>query len=343
MKNKCYTSLTILMITVLLLAGCGRGKNFDASSGETEAAQIVDEASGYNGSENGYEEAKEAAAMDTEAAAAEEDSGEGGSSAPMLSEQDLSSRKLIKTVSLTMQTRAFDALKQQLEESIASYGGYIENSSYDAPGGQSYRYYYLCVRIPSANLDAFVNKAGELGTITNKSENVRDVTLDYVDKAAYKESLQTEYERVMELLAQAKDLEQILALESKLSELRYEINSYESQLRTYDNQIDYSTVNINISEVEYEKEMSDSVGSRISSGFRGSLFAVRNFFVNTFVFLVSNLPVLVLLAAVILLAVILWKKGRNKFHRKASEKQEKQQNMPEMNAQKEDPQKEDPS
>ena len=242
-----------------------------------------------------------------------------------------------------MQTRTFDTLKQQLEESIASCGGYIENSSYDAPGGQNCRYYYLCVRIPSKELDAFVNKAGELGTITNKSENVRDVTLDYVDKTAYKESLQTEYERVMELLAQAKNLDQILALESKLSELRYEINSYESQLRTYDNQIDYSTVNINISEVEYEKEMSDTVGSRISSGFRGSLFAVRNFFVNTFVFLVSNLPVLVLLAAVILLAVFLWKKGRKRFRRNVSEEPEIQPSATEIKAKKEDPQKEDPS
>ena len=357
MKNKYYTSLrncakrqvifarflTILLTIVLLLTGCGRGKNFDASSGETEAAQIVDEASGYSGSENGYEEAKEAAAMDTEAAATEEYSGEDGPSAQKLSEKDLSSRKLIKTVSLTMQTRTFDTLKQQLEESIASCGGYIENSSYDAPGGQNCRYYYLCVRIPSKELDAFVNKAGELGTITNKSENVRDVTLDYVDKTAYKESLQTEYERVMELLAQAKNLDQILALESKLSELRYEINSYESQLRIYDNQIDYSTVNINISEVEYEKEMSDTVGSRISSGFRGSLFAVRNFFVNTFVFLVSNLPVLVLLAAGILLAVFLWKKGRKRFRRNASEEPEIQPSATEIKAKKEDPQKEDPS
>lgn len=326
MKNKFYTLLMILMIAALLLTGCGRGKGLDTSSGETEAAQIAaDTDSGFNG----FEKTQEAAVLDTEAAA-EDSSGEGGQSAREFSEQGLSSRKLIKTVSLTMQTRTFDSLKQQLEESIASFGGYIENSSYDAPGGQSFRYYHICVRIPSKDLDAFVNKAGELGTITNKSENVQDVTLDYVDKTAYKESLQTEYERVMELLAQAKDLDQILALESKLSELRYEINSYESQLRTYDNQIDYSTVNINISEVEYEKEMSDSVGSRISSGFRSSLFAVRDFFVNTFVFLVSSLPVLVLLAAAIIAAVMILKKGR-RFRRKALEEKEERREMKEHN------------
>lgn len=203
MKRKSHNLLILFLITVLVLSGCG-AKGYDSASGEREAAQIVD----------------------AEASIPEEGAGEGNSSSPEISGQDLSSRKLIKTVSLTMETRTFDTLKKQLEDSIASFGGYVEQSSYDAPGGQSYRYYYLCVRIPSEHLDDFVNKAGKLGTITNQSESVQDVTLDYVDKTAYKDSLRTEYERVMELLEQAKDLEQILALESKLSDLRYEINSF---------------------------------------------------------------------------------------------------------------------
>ena len=168
----------------------------------------------------------------------------------------------------------------------------------------------MCIRdrIPSDKLDSFTEKTGELGQVTNKSENVEDVTLDYVDKTAYKESLQVEYDRVMELLEEAKDLEQILALESKLSQLRYEINSYESQLRTYDNLIDYSTVDIYISEVEYEQESNDTIGNRISNGFRSSLYGVRDFFVNLFVWLVSNLPVLLLLGGVAGLLVFLIKK-----------------------------------
>lgn len=326
MKRKSHNLLILFLITVLILSGCG-AKGYDSASGGTEAAQIVADAD--SGFQNNSGETKEMSAVDAEASVPEEGAGEGNSSSPEISGQDLSSRKLIKTVSLTMETRTFDTLKKQLEDSIASFGGYVEQSSYDAPGGQSYRYYYLCVRIPSEHLDDFVSKAGKLGTITNQSESVQDVTLDYVDKTAYKDSLRTEYERVMELLEQAKDLEQILALESKLSDLRYEINSYESQLRTYDNQIDYSTVNINIREVEYEKETSDTVGSRIKGGFRNSLYGVRDFFVNSFVFLVSNLPVLVLLAAAAALAVLFLKKGRKRFWKKALKDENDSREVPE--------------
>ena len=80
---------------------------------------------------------------------------------------------------------------------------------------------------------------------------------------------------------------------------------------------EYSTVDINIREVEYEKETSDTIGSRIKGGFRNSLYGVRDFFVNSFVFLVSNLPVLVLLAASAALAVLFLKKGRKLFRKKA--------------------------
>lgn len=311
MKSKYFKILIFLTSAALLLAGCGK-KGFDTSAGDTEAAQIVSDSSMDNGYNSYTEAAQETGAMDMAAEATEDIAAEEKASAPEVSEKDLSSRKLIKTVSLSMETRTFDTLKNQIEESISSFGGYIESSSYDAPqGSRQYRYYYLCVRIPAENLDDFVGKAGELGTITNKSENVEDVTLEYVDKTAYKDSLKTEYERVMELLEKATDLEQILALESKLSELRYEINSYESQLRTLDNQIDYSTVNISISEVEYEQETDDTISSRISNGFKSSLFAVRDFFVNTFVFLISNLPVLLLLAIVAVLVVIGIKKRKS--------------------------------
>lgn len=329
MKKKNFKILVILLLASLLLAGCGK-KGFDTSSGETEAAQIVSDSSMDNGYNSYTEAARETGVMDMAAKATEDIAAEEKASASEVSEKDLLSRKLIKTVSLSMETRTFDTLKNQIEESISSFGGYIESSSYDAPqGSRQYRYYHLCVRIPAENLDDFVGKAGELGTITNKSENVEDVTLDYVDKTAYKDSLKTEYERVMELLEKATDLEQILALESKLSELRYEINSYESQLRALDNQIDYSTVNISISEVEYEQETDDTVSSRISNGFKNSLFAVRDFFVNAFVFLVSNLPVLLLLAIVVILVVIGIKKGKAKFRKRTSKKNpEKEEKQP---------------
>ena len=311
MKKKTKITLTAALSLLLLLSGCGGSA--DKSSSATAASQAYDASAAYDNGWSGEiaEESSEYGTTDMKYDNAEYDDateGSGGdpSSAASASTNDLSNRKLIKNVSLSLETEDFDTMKSSMEESISTYGGYIEYSSFDAPQGTyRLRYYSITARVPAEKLDEFVAAAGNLGTLTNKSENVQDVTLDYVDKTAYKESLHVEYDRVTELLEQADDLDQILALESKLSQLRYEINSYESQLRTYDNLISYSTVDIYISEVEHETAVSNTIGSRISSGFSSSLYAVRDFFVDLFVFLIANLPVLLVWAVIIILAVLL--------------------------------------
>lgn len=319
MKHGSIKAMALSVAMVLLLGGCGSAAEKAEVTADQESSinTMAADAGGWN----------EKAEIATEDMAPQEAGVDSGAAEEMgeqesLWEKDLSSRKLIKTVSLSMETKAFDQMKQKMEEAVTSYGGYIEYSSFDDSQMEGmYRFYSITVRIPSEKLETFVSEAGKLGVVTNKTENVEDVTLDYVDKTAYKEALQVEYDRVMELLEEAKDLEQILALESKLSQLRYEINSYESQLRTYDNLIDYSTVNIYISEVEYEQQTENSIGSRISNGFRSSLYQVRDFFVNLFVWLVSNLPVLILVGIAVAVVVILGKKyWRKRKNRRKKEK-----------------------
>lgn len=300
MKRNNFKKLALLLACILLLAGCGGSSPKSADSmamkttESTSAAGWADDAM-VEESKAEYGEAEEPSA--TEESTAESP------------DNDLANRKLIKTVYLDMQTEDFDSLKSNLEETIKSNGGYIESSYLNTPKSEySYRSYDLTIRIPADKLDSFIETIGSLGYITSKNETIEDVTLTYVDMTAYKEAMETEYEKVLELLENATELDQILVLESKLSELRYEINSYESRLRTYDNLIDYSTVHIYVNEVKYAIETEDTIGSRISSGFLSSLYSVRDFFVDLFVALISNLPVLVVLAAFIGILILIIRK-----------------------------------
>ena len=70
-----------------------------------------------------------------------------------------------------------------------------------------------------------------------------------MDTEARISSLQTEYDRLLELLAQAESVDSLISLEARLSDVRYQLESYKSQLRTYDNLVDYSTVSISVSQV----------------------------------------------------------------------------------------------
>lgn len=220
-------------------------------------------------------------------------------------------RKLIKNVDLSVETKEYDKLLVNLENEINAIGGYMESfNSYN--GGyydKSGRNADIVARIPASKLDAFVNKVGEEANITNRSESVEDVTLRYVDMAAHKKMLQEEQERLLELLETAGSLEDIIVIESRLSEVRYQIESMESQLRTMDNQVDYSTVRIGINEVkELTPVVEKSTWDRISEGFSKSLKDIGKGFVEFFIGFIIYLPYIILMIAfaLIVLAVTLF-------------------------------------
>ena len=67
---------------------------------------------------------------------------------------------------------------------------------------------------------------------------------------SHKKALLAEQESLLSMMEQAESIEDIIAINEQLTDVRYQIESMESQLRTYDNQVDYSTVNLYIDEVE---------------------------------------------------------------------------------------------
>lgn len=227
-----------------------------------------------------------------------------------------SSRKLIRTKSVTVETKNLDKSLEKINTAIDTFGAYVEHSTLDSPSYVSEyddkRTYTMTIRVPEDKLDAFMNQLDSTGTVTSATESTEDVTLQYTDIEAHKKALKTEYDRVMELLDKAETMDQILALESKLSDLRYQIDSYESQLKVMDNQITYSTVSLTLKEVEYEKDADTSYGTRIVNAFKDGIHDVKSGLADFSVWLVLVFPSLVVLGIVIAILVAIgraiWKK-----------------------------------
>lgn len=221
-----------------------------------------------------------------------------------------SGRKLIRTVNLSMETLEFESFVSALQKAVAETGGYIENSDIS---GNSYnyssnRYASFTCRIPSAKLDGFLSTVGGIGNVTSSYENQDDVTLSYVDTEARVASLQTEYDRLLELLSKAENIDSVIALEQRLSDVRYQLESYKSQLRTYDNLVDYSTVTISASEVQRVTSPEEkSVWARISTDFSDNLYDVGTGLVDFFVWFVSATPYFAVLAVIALIIVLIVK------------------------------------
>ncbi len=234
---------------------------------------------------------------------------------------DLSNRKLIKNLHMSMQTKTFDEFLSNLKIAINKYEGYIENSEI---GGNSYyssgnRYATYVIKIPEKSLEEFKSLISDLGKVVTSSENIQDVTLDYVDTESHIKALKTEQESLLELMKKAENLTDIIALQNRLTEVRYELESYESRLKTYDNLISYSTINLNITEVERVSDNeSGSVWEEIKNNLSDSLYNIKSFFRNFFVSFVSSLPYLLVVALVVYLIFVLSRIIIRKYNNKKS-------------------------
>lgn len=237
-------------------------------------------------------------------------------------------RKLIKTVNMNVETQEYDTLMFSLENRINELGGYIENlESYNGSsyGGQVKRNATMTVRIPQANLSDFVSSVSDLANIVRRTENVEDVTLSYVDLKSHKEALQVEHDRLLELLERAETLEDIITLENRLTSIRYQIERMESQLRTYDDKVDFSTVYLRIDEVKiYTPVKEDTPWERMVKGFSESLEDIRDGFVNFGIWVVINSPYLLIWGVVIAVIVLVIRKKLKKRKEKKAEKKAQQ-------------------
>lgn len=299
------------VVMAMLLSGCGSS---GVKRNDTAASYAVAEDTAAYDYDGGYMLNNSAAAA-TEEAAEYEDVAEPAEGAAEVPNDALAGRKLIRTVNMNVETEQFDALVPNLQNQVTALGGYIEdmssysrndNYSSDYIGTKYLRYASMTVRIPQQNLDAFLNEVGEQSNIVSRSESVTDVTLQYVDLESHKKALTTEQSRLLELMEQAQSVEDIITIEGRLSEVRYQIESMEFQLRTYDNQIDYSTVYLSIDEVErYTPTEEITTGERVRNGFMDSVRGVGRGIGNFAIWFVINLPYLTVWAVIIIIIVLI--------------------------------------
>lgn len=282
------------MFAVLLLGGCGAKSEMmeSAKPGFTQATDEMYKSDwGFSNNAGGQE-------FNTEQEYPGKEETEAYQSA---------SEKLIRTITMRVQTKEFETLLSYLEARVPEVGGYIQYSQ--IYGGDTeysgYRSAELTLRIPQNSLDPFVSGISENASVVYKTENARNVALEYADTEAHLKALQIEQERFLELLGKAESLDTIITLERHLTDLRYEIESYAAKLRVYDNQVSYSTVSLEISEVKRTTtaDPDPSLLTRMKEGFINTFYNVQDGAGNFLVWLVTNLLYLLIFGAVIIVAV----------------------------------------
>ena len=331
MKRSYKTISAIVLAAALLLSGCSensssRRRDREESANEpvvTELASVRSEDANYlNGMTYDYdyeyaaEEAYDAAPMDAGAGS----TSVGSQEVTVDPGSATTDRMLIRYVTISCETLNFTEFTSNIESRIAQMGGYIESKTFSGTGNAGdLRTASYTIRLTSEDLDELVGTIGNASIITSSNENTEDVTLSYADTQARVESLRTEQETLNNLLAQADDLDIILQLQNELTYVRYQIESYESQLRVLENLSSYSTLTLHVSEVLEEVEPEEphvkTFGEKVSESFHNGLEEAKEYFQDLAIDAAGNViplsvTIVLIIAAVITVVVVIKKRKR---------------------------------
>lgn len=234
-----------------------------------------------------------------------------------------SSRLVIKTVNLTMQTLEFDKGVDDIESVVLAYEGFMQDSyvqgksMFEKHGTRSASF---TIRIPSERLDVFVNEMSQKYNVIDKRQSGEDITDSYYDTDARLKSLKVQEDRLIAMLEKAGELEYLLQVERELANVRYEIESLTSTLLRMQNRVNMSTVYLSLQEViEYTPVDPPPVtfGQRIVYTFSNSINSFKEFTQGLILVVVWILPFILLLGVIAAVIIIISVKANK---RKKNEK-----------------------
>lgn len=327
MKKKWKELLSVSMIVVSVLTGCG-------ASGETKSVMTSDSAAPVMNSAVRENYSGGVAYNNTELAVAAEEEmldypvENGGGATTSQSQQQASplddiillEEKLVYHCNLDIETLDYPAAITSIKETISKYGGVIQSESesdsghdwyyadYRKTGGTMHN--YLEVRIPSKDYENFLSELDGIGKIISKSTSVDNISQKYYDTTAQIEALQIQEKNLLAMLEKCETIEDMITVEQRLSEVQYELNTLQTDRRYMDMDVAYSYVNINVSEVmEYRQDSEpirrntfvDRLKNTILSTGRGFLY-----FLEGLLFLVIHLAPYVLI--IVLICFIFFRK-----------------------------------
>ncbi|WP_130836723.1 DUF4349 domain-containing protein [Lachnoclostridium sp. Marseille-P6806] len=301
----------VLFALSLSLTACGSsgsdysGNSYAAATPAAEAAYDYDYA--YDAEENG-------AGLD-------------GSSMRTGSQEDKSAelqdesggaveRKLVKTVDIRCETDNLDAFEEAIIAQMEEAGGYIESSnrggsssmgdySYGRTGGRWGNYTF---RVPASKLDGFVDTVTGSSNVLSQSSNVDDITMRYIDTESRIKALRIEQSQLLSMLEQAESVEDMITIQSRLSDVNASLQEYESSRKYMNNQVSYATVNVDVEEVvAYTPVVEKDAFTRMREGFIQSCkdvtYQVREFVI----WIVINLPRIVLWLVILFLIILIFR------------------------------------
>jgi len=220
-------------------------------------------------------------------------------------------RLIIRTGNISMaveDTRAAQATIEAMVEGMASEGAFVVSANEYGGTEENQPYVSMTIRIPAARFDATMDRLADMAVIVNSSnESADDVTEEYVDLEARLESMETARQRLLEIMEEARNTEDLLQAEQQLTQREAEIESLKGRMQYLEQSARLSSIFIELQPYLLSQPVSDEwrPAETARRGVTALVDGLKSFGDFAIFFAIAILPWLVAFGLVIFLIVIL--------------------------------------
>ena len=222
--------------------------------------------------------------------------------------------KIIKTASITAETKEYANSTEQLKALITSVGGHVSNSSSNENAsyrtdGKTEKSANYTIKIPSESFDSFISSLSSIFNVTNLSTATQDVSESYFTLQARISTLQAKREGLVSMLQNVDvntDFTTWQKINAELTEIDTQLNIYNEQLKSLENKVAYSTITLTVREVTELTVLEEKgYGEEILEAFKESGESVVEFFKGLLIMLIYVLPFAIIWGAFVLIVVLI--------------------------------------
>ena len=218
-------------------------------------------------------------------------------------------RKVIQDVLLVLSVGDVNQVIDRIMKIAEENQGYTVKSN--LARGNDWVRGEVSIKVPSSRLNTVTDSIADLGDIRDKSVSTQDVTEEYYDSQVRLAVLNKKEERLLDLMDQAKTIEEIIRVENELTRVRTDIEVLQGRLKYLDNATSYSSISVSLNQTSGSKvEVPKGTLGKALQSFIDSTNHLAEFLSNFFIMLIAIIPWALLLAFI---AWLLWI-GKKKYH-----------------------------
>lgn len=226
-------------------------------------------------------------------------------------------RKIIYHAYIHAETASFDEHLSFIEKETNRSNGYVVQSTSSGVTEENNRNGTIIARIPADTFQNFLStlEDGDMN-LTERSVSGDDVTEQYVDLSSRLDAKKVAEERLLHFMKEAEKTEDLLKISADLTKIQEEIEQLTGKIRYLENQSDYATVEIHLTEkkvaVSSVPDQSESTWEKTKEQFVKSINLLLDGVSALFIFIVGNLPIFLVIGCIILISWLLYKKSSKK-------------------------------